>query len=233
MAQFVLTRSGSTPPGATPPGESAGGPSPDAVRQGSPRWRDGRVLAGVVLIVVAMLAGSRLLSGADSRNQVWSFARDLSVGTVVTDDDVVLSSVRIDGGDYLGQDHSPVGSRLSHRVVIGELVSASALETSTATDRRLVTVSVDIAHAPSGLSHGERVDVWVTPKDDAAALAGNAAPHLVLAGGVVDEVPTIDSVGAASLLPVVLDVPNADVARLVSALHHGDIDLVRLPATSS
>ncbi len=228
MAQFVLTRSGSTAPG-----NSAGTPSPEAVRQGSPRWRDGRVLVGVVLIVVAMVAGSRLLSGADSRTQVWSFARDLSAGTVVTDDDVVVSAVRIDGGDYLNSDHSPVGSRLSHRVVSGQLVSASSLATEAATDRRLVTVSVDVAHAPSGLSHGERVDVWVTPKDDAASLAGNAAPHLVLAGAVVDEIPTIESVGVASLVPVVLDVPNADVARLVSALHHGDIDLVRLPTTSS
>ena len=228
MAQFVLARSGSGSPTGSPTT-----PSPEAVRASPPRWRDGRALIGVVLIVVSMLIGSRLLSSADERPQVWAFTHDLSTGSVVTDDDVTLTSARIDGNAYLGGDHSPVGQRLSHRVVAGELVSRSALATSAVGDRRLVTVSVDVAHAPPGLSHGERVDVWMTPKDDAASLAGNAQPHLIIAGAVVDEVPSIESVGAVSLLPVILDVPNAEVARLVAALHHGDLDLVRLPATTT
>ena len=226
MAQFVLARSGS-------PAGSSTTPSPEAVRQSPRRWRDGRALIGVALIVGCMLLGSRLLSSADARTQVWAFTHDLSTGTVVTGDDVTVTSARIDGTAYFGGDQSPVGQRLSHRVVAGELVSRSALATTGVGDRRLVTVSVDVAHAPPGVSHGERVDVWVTPKDDAASLAGNAQPHLVLAGAIVDEVPSIESVGAASLVPVILDVPNADVARLVAALHHGDLDLIRLPAATS
>jgi len=228
VAQFVVPRPDS--------GSSSGPPtavSPEAARHEPPRWRDGRVLLGLALIVSAMLIGSRVLSTADARTPVWTFTHHLSAKSVVTDDDVTLTSAGVDGNAYLTADHSPIGQRVAHEVEEGEYVAASALASNVSGDRRLVTVSVDTAHAPTGLTHGERVDVWVTPKDDAASLAGNAAPQLVLAGALVDEVPSIESFGAASVVPVVLDVPNAAVARLVMALHHGDLDLIRLPANAS
>ncbi len=96
--------------------------------------------------------------------------------------------------------------------------------------RRLVTVPVDALHAPPGLARGERVDVYVTPKDG-ASVGGDAVtvlPALVLAGALVADPGVVDQSGSSNQVGVVLDVAAKDADRAVAAARAGDVDLVRV-----
>lgn len=44
--------------------------SPAARRLASPRWLDGRLVLGVLLVLASVLVGARLLSSADRSQQV-------------------------------------------------------------------------------------------------------------------------------------------------------------------
>ena len=49
--------------------------SPAASRLTSPSWRDSRLILGVLLILVSVLVGAKVLSGADVSQQVWEIGR--------------------------------------------------------------------------------------------------------------------------------------------------------------
>lgn len=222
-------------PAARPP---SGPPaSPPATRLARPRWRDTRLLLGVLLVLVAVVVGARVVAAADDTEPVWVAARTLAAGSTLTADDVTTRSVRLDAaaGAYLGVGGAaPTGYVLTRPVGAGELIPAAAVvapERSAA--RRLVTVPVERFHHPADLARGGLVDVYVT-----AAAAGQGTtpgwpePTLVLEAAVVADVeresgrlgPTGSGVG------VVLAVAPSDVADLVAAIQAGTVDLVRVPA---
>lgn len=212
----------SAPPASVPA-------SPAARRLGGSR-RDLRLALGVVLVLLAVVLGSRLL--ADDRAPVWSLRAPLAAGTALSADDLVAVPVSIDDAAvYVGAATDVVGRRLARDLGAGELLPSSALVDSAAPGpHRLVTVPVDPLHAPPGLARGERVDVYVTPPDG-ASVGGDSVtvlPALVLAGAVVADPGLADQTGATTQVGVVLDVAAADADRAVAAARAGDVDLVRV-----
>lgn len=195
--------------------------------------RDLRLAAGVALVLVAMVIGARLMSSAGDRTAVWSLRVPLAAGTALTSDDLVAVQV---GGDpatlaaYVPASDAVTGQRLARDLAAGELLPVSAVVPSSASagDRRLVTVAVDPLHAPPGLARGERVDVYVTPKDGASVGSVSVLPTLVLAGALVSDPGTADASGASAQVGVVLDVAAKDADRAVAAARAGDVDLVRV-----
>ena len=220
------TRSGGGDPGAGLDGATA------AARPAPPRWRDRRLVAGVLLVLGCALLGSRLLAAADARVLVWSAARDLAAGTVVEAGDLVaVPAAAPDLTAYVAASDDPAGVTLARDLAAGELLPVSGVRTAAAPEpRRLVTVAVEPLHAPPGLEHGERVDVWVTPRDDAAAASPSRAT-LALEAALVAQVDAGDEgYGVGDAIAVVLDVAAADAESLVSASRQGAVDLVRVPA---
>ena len=213
-------------------GRAAGAPappSPPALRLARPRWRDARLVAGVLLVLLAVVLGARTMASAARTTAVWAAARDLAVGTTLRPGDVVRHDVRLgsSASAYLSAaGGSPVGYVLSRPVTAGELLPAAAVtEASAAPDLRLVTVPVERFHRPGALRHGARVDVYVTVVTTSAS---PGTTRVVLTGATVDDVvsdggrfgPTGDSVG------VVLAVPPGEVSDLVAASRAGVLDLV-------
>jgi len=206
--------------------------SPPARRFRSER-RDVRLALGVALVLVSVVLGSRLLSSAGDRVEVWSVRSSLAAGTTLRDGDLVGVRVAADSWDrYVLAGRDVVGARLTRDVGAGELLPAAALGKAGA-DRRLVTVAVDPLHAPPGLARGERVDVYVTPKDG-VSVGGDGVtvlPSLVLAGVVVADAGAADPAGASTAIGVVLDVAAKDADRAVAAARAGDVDLVRVASS--
>lgn len=235
--------------------------SPRASRLSAPGWLDGRLVLGVLLVLVSVVVGARVLSSADRSTLVWAAAADLSAGAAITAADVQAVPVRLLGDlddRYVPQQQDLVGQVLERPIARGDLVPRSALlERPEDLEVRLVTVPVDGARFPPGLARGQQVDVWLTPEsalERAEAAADPAAPpaepappaapaapapgalQLVGAQPVLLQV-TIDAVpdaggsfsGGSTSRPVVLRVPSDDVARLVSAMSLGRLDLVRVP----
>lgn len=227
--------------------------SPRASRLASPGWLDGRLVLGVLLVLVSVVVGARVLSAADRSTLVYAVNKDLTAGSVLGADDLRPVRVRLfdNAGQYVAVDGAtPNGYVVRRGIGAGELLPREALSVPERdVDFREVTVPVEVGHLPPGLSGRAQVDIWVTPEArDSAGRAGagpgaageGAAPtgndlelrgaQLVLQGVTVLNVDADGgSFSGSTSIPVVLQVRPTEVAALVSAMSLGRIDIVRVP----
>lgn len=232
--------------------------SPKAHRLVTPAWLDGRLVLGVLLVLVSVVVGARVLSSADRSQLVWAAADDLTVGSQLEAGDLAPVRVRLfeSGPRYLAAGGSaPVGWIVTRGVGAGELLPEGALVTPGAdVDFRLVTVPVEVGHYPPSLRAEERVDLWLTPETrgagggpaqpaaappipapttapppDADALQLRGAQQ-VLSQVRVETGPVRGELASTgSAVPIVLQVRPEDVAEVVSAMGLGRIDVVKVP----
>ena len=204
--------------------------SPPALRASRSRWRDPRLLVGVVLVAACALLGARFLGGADDTVGVWAARDALEAGQSVVPADLVRREVRFAGqGDadaYLTADVSlPEGVTLARAVGAGELLPRAALGDAGTGSLTEVPLSVDSESVPASLRVGAVVDVWVTP--DAAVTdadpSGDAgsAPRSVL---VFDDVAVLSvprtstSLGPTATRQVIVGVDEDQQPRLPTSL---------------
>lgn len=209
--------------------------SPKAARLGTPSWLDGRLVLGVLLVLVSVLIGAKVLAGADTSQLVWVASHDLAPGSVLADADLHEGKVRLYGTSrlYLAGG-KPTGYVVQRPISADELVPAEALsQPGQSTPRREVTVAVGVGHLPPDLSSSDQVDVYMTPDDKAAkrTTAKDAfASRLVLSSVTVKRVSRTGGLGSSGQdQPVVLSIDPSQVLALVQAMADGSIDLVRVP----
>ena len=227
--------------------------SPRASRLAAPGWLDGRLVLGLLLVLVSVVVGARVLSSADRSTLVWAASKDLTAGTLLAEGDLEPVRVRLfeSAAQYVGAGgQPPVGYVVRRGLGAGELLPEGALAAPEQdAELRLVTVPVEAGHYPPTLQDDQRVDLWVTPApagdpvtEPASADQGDAttaAPTgpLVLRGAqqvlsqvVVASGPVRDDLAAAGgTVPIVLQVRPQDVDEVVSAMGLGRLDLVRVP----
>ncbi len=228
--------------------------SPRASRLTAPGWLDGRLVLGLLLVLVSVVVGARVLSSADRSTLVWAASKDLTAGTLLAAGDLEPVRVRLfeSAGQYVGAGgQPPVGYVVRRGLGAGELLPQDALTSpERSAELRLVTVPVEAGHYPPTLRDDQRVDLWVTPQADPDPAAGaTAAPDagaaeplapLVLRGAqqvlsqvVVASGPVQDDLaGAGGTVPIVLQVRPGDVDEVVSAMGLGRLDLVRVPRSA-
>ncbi len=197
--------------------------------------RDIRLGLGVALVVLSVVVGSRALSSSDDRTPVWSVRTALASGTTLTADDLLVTAVAVeDLTTYVPTSTELAGKVLTRDIGAGELIPATVLADALPADRRMVTVPVDLLHAPPSLARGERVDVYVSSQDGTAVTQDAIAPlpELILAGVLVADPGQVDAMGANDQMGVVLDVAAKDADRAVAAARGGDVDLVRIGSGS-
>lgn len=229
MAQ-VSTEAG---PQATAP------PSPSARRVPRRRWKDWRLVVGVLLVLVSVLVGVRVVSAADDTVPVWSAAADLVAGTPLQAADLLAVPVRIeaDANPYL-MGVVPEGYVLTRDVSAGELVPAAAVlpAAQASGTSRQVAVSVAAESLPGRLSAGDRVDVWVVPD----LLSEPDSPASLLVAGVPVSSASSEDTGfgpATGQQSVVVSLDGADgtqrlddiTARIVAASAAGRVVLTLDP----
>ena len=212
--------------------------SPRAARLTSPSWLDGRLVLGVLLVLVSVLVGAKVLSSADRSQQVWVASHDLAAGTVITAGDLEVGRARLYGssGRYAASTSGLAGYVLRRSLGAHELLPVAALSRpDEQVASRDVSVPVLSGHAPSDLRHGDQVDVYVTPSDKTAQRMAKGAPDAVSPRLVLDgiSVRAVRNGGgltaSAQEQPVVLTVAPSQVLTLVRAMAQGQIDLVRMP----
>ncbi len=208
-------------------------PSPSARRLAKPRWLDGRLVLGLLLVLIAVVVGAKVVGGADDSQQVWVTKHALVPGEHLTANDLTVGHARLYGraDRYVLADGTvPKGYVATRAVGAGELLPFRAVSRGANTRHsRLVTVPVSPGHYPAGLGHGDRVDVYVTAEHPSNKPAGK--PHRVLSAVPVQSRDGGSrKLGAAgSTVSVLLAVPDDKVAGVVAAVHAGSIDLVRVP----
>lgn len=177
-------------------------PSAPARRLPGRRWRDWRLLVGVVLILASAAAGARIVGAAADTVPTWAAASDLVAGAPLREDDLVAVPVRLEAATnpYL-TGPIPEGYQLIRPVAAGELVPSSALvpASQTRTTTRLVAVSLTGGAVPGPLTPGDRVDVWLVPEGIGTAGLVSADPvetgqaTLLVEGVTVASVPPQDA----------------------------------------
>lgn len=222
----TLSRKTSSPASRPP----RAGDVPAATRTTSSGWRDPRLWVGVVLVTGSVVAGARILSGADDMTAVWAASSDLVAGQTLTADDLRATRVRFgDAADeqrYLAvDDELPAALTLDRPLAAGELVPAGALGEETAADTVSVSIAVAAEHVPTDLVRGSHVDVWVIGEDRGR----REAAELVLDDVLILDAPVVaDSFASATARQLVLAVPQDDEESLGRVLAASGDDRVRV-----
>lgn len=200
-----------------------------------PSWANLRTVLGLLLFCGALLAGQRLLQGAQGTTGVWAAARDLAPDTRLDQSDLQVVQVRLPehlAARYLGAGDSLEGAVLQRPALAGELLSAAWVsEPASALAGRAMTVPVEPEHAVGGaLRPGDRVDVLASfNAGDGRArtiplLQGVEIRDVVRAGGLVS--------GEESLVGVTVAVAPDEAVRLAFAIRNAEIDVVRVDGAS-
>ena len=218
--------------------------SPWARRLQQARWRDPRLLLGVLLVLVSVLAGARLLAAADDYALVWAAKRDLPVGAALAQPDLQARAVRFrDQGDadrYLSAEQPLAGAVLARPLGAGELVPAAALAAPGQSSFDELPLAVAQTAAPVDLREGDVVDVWVVPSADSVGASGarigsrdgttsSPAQEVLSSVVVVSAGGDTTMLGSSGVRTVVVGVDDAQgpLSSVLPALAAGDVVLVR------
>ncbi len=205
-------------------------PAPTAARLPRARWLDVRLLAGLLMVLLAMALGAKVFADADERVQVWSVTRDLGADSPLTGEDVEVASVRLDdvAGRYVAASVDLAGLVLTRPLGRGELLPISATGRADSLDQRRVVIEVD-RFGVAGLSRGRVVDLYVVRSGGADDPTG--PPELVLAGVTVGEDVRSGGgsfAGSGSKAGVTLLVDRADVPDVIDAVANGSVYVVQV-----
>lgn len=197
------------------------------------RWRDPRLLAGVVLVVGATALGARVVVEADDTVQYWAVSDDVRSGDAVGRDDLVATSVRLEGASaqaYVRVDEELPGEldalRWTDDLDAGSLVNRDAWAAG-GESRGHLPVSVQTGFLPDDLGAGDLVDVWVGPGPGEPT----ELPAERFASGLrVLDAGQSETLGASVTRTVVLDLGSETLrGEQVAAIASGHVTLVRVP----
>jgi len=206
--------------------------APHAARAGRSGWRDPRLWIGVALVAASVLAGAKLLGGADNTIEVWVAAADLAEGQPVTDRDLTAQRVRFDdqadAERYLKVgEEIPDEATLARAVGDGELVPAAALGER---DEGLLEVPIwaPSERIPASVAAGSTVDVWVTQP---AGEGRGAGSRLVLDDVVVIAAPRVEEsfspTGNRQVLVGVRDGDDPGIGLALAAAKDDRVAIIR------
>lgn len=140
----------------------SGTSGPTVGRLKRPSWRDPRLLVGLVLIAIAVVAVSAIVGAADRTAPYYTATAVLTPGTVLKESDVTVTHVRVGDGVYVSADgEAPWGSVVTRVVGAGELIPAGAVASSAQVNVRAVAVHTTSPLA-ADVTRGSIVDVWLT-----------------------------------------------------------------------
>lgn len=212
-------------------------PAPRAGRLQRPSWRDGRLLAGLLLVALAMVTGALTLQHFNHSVTVLQASHTLEPGDELGKADVTAVEVRLDSPQrYLSALPTDGSGRVVREVRAGELIPRTAVADAAALNVRAIAVPVTGASAAT-LQRGSSVDIWVSERmSDATAGTSYKAPQRLLERVSVASVPSSGGgLGSATGDPAVqVMVPQDQVAALLAAMNSGGkVDLVPVSAGSA
>jgi hypothetical protein len=219
------------PPRARPAGgnPSQTPSSPPGRRAQQPRWRDTRLLLGLLLIIASVVVGARFVGGATRTSQWLSVTRSLPAGHVLTVSDLIPVKGHLAGSAghhyFTAAASQLVGRTLARPLSSGELLPSDALSSGAAPASRVVPVLVKAGRLPA-LVAGDHVDVYVLSRA-AGAAAGREVRVLTDVEFIAEEVV---GTGEASIQ---LRVTPVDAIAAVAASQSDRVDIVRIDRDSS
>ncbi|GAB3865923.1 hypothetical protein GCM10028801_37340 [Nocardioides maradonensis] len=167
-----------------------------------------------MLVTASVVAGARLLAGADDTVRVWALVHEEGAGAHLGSADLVVRRVRFaDAGDldlyYSADEDLPGDLVLGHTVGAGELLARSAVVAAGESTTVRVSIEVEPGHVDPEVHAGSVVDVYLDDKSSGPSADGKA-----LAGVTVLAAPPYDETYAVTGdRQLVLAVPRSQVER--------------------
>ncbi|MFQ6485922.1 SAF domain-containing protein [Brachybacterium epidermidis] len=197
-----------------------------------PRWKDPRLIIGIVLVVASVLMGSLLVSRLSATTPVLVARGTIVPGEEIDPDQLTTVELRLGEQEamYVGSvDAVPEGAVATRTIQAGELLPVSALGQGADVPLRPVVIPVDATVAESVVP-GAEVELWHTRPSDVQDASGQGA-ELLVSDAVVRRVDEGSSLGMRSMAVEVL-VPKDQVGPLLEVLARGErLDVIGVPGT--
>lgn len=196
---------------------------------------DLRVVVGLLLFIVGILATSGLVRQAKERTPVLVAARSLEPGETLQSEDLRVAEMGLASGvatvsaDDLD---SVVGQELTSPVEAGQVLAPGAIASGPSFSAGQVALSVAVAPsraAGGSLRSGDRVMLLGTEDPDRPT----ARTTILLSSVEVISVDEAQGPGVEPNLTVTLAVEQDDAPAVVQAANSGVLDLVLLPSGGS
>lgn len=207
------------------PGGDATRPAP-ARRMSTSRWRDPRLLLGVLLVLGSAALGGWLFSTTRDSTDYWMVRDDVRVGDRVSSADLAPAKGRVDAaaaGSLVPVAEGTPAGVWTHDVAAGTLLTRDAVAAEGRRGRQLPLL-VAVGSLPADLRVGERVDVWSGPGPDGVPTED---ARRLLSGAAVMAVTRSDGTGSRT---VVVDTgPEGPTPTVVGQAASGHLTVVRVP----
>ncbi|MCL6423932.1 flagellar biosynthesis protein FlgA [Brachybacterium sp. JHP9] len=204
---------------------------PALMRLRRPRWKDPRLIVGIVLVLISVLLGALLAARISATTTVLVARSDIVVGDPISADSFSATEVRLGDQERLyasSPQQIPEGSTAMQSVRAGELLPVSAIGQGGGADLRPVVIPVDRAVADS-VTTGSAVELWRTEEGDGET---GAAAELLVEGAIVRSVEEGSSLGMRSQSVEVL-VPSASLPAVLEAIAQEDrLDVIGVPGAA-
>jgi len=193
------------------------------------KTQDPRLWLGILFVVLAMIVGQIVITGASARVPAVTLNSNIAQGAVIRESDVSPVQVSVPTSENLISIPSDVvGKVASIDLFAGDLVSIYSISNGYSSDARSVSVPIRAGHLPQ-VNPGEKVDIWMTPTLDGIALPGPAS--LIIPNAVIASAPEFVDAGMDTSVTVLIS--KNQVQILVQAMRDGLIDLVTIPVAGN
>ena len=214
----------------------SGAATPPARRLRTTGWLNGRSALGVLLVVVAVLAGALFLQRAQRLVPLYEAVRDLPSGVALSDRDLAVVRVRLPAAElrrYARPDrHRPVvGQVLTAPLRHHMLVPVEALAPSPEqADMAELPIRVGNGDMAQGLRPGDHVQVLAAYGDD---LHGGQARVLLAWVEVIRVLEEPSGLAGSRQSGVQVRLPSGRAALVVAAIASARVFVLKAPALSS
>jgi hypothetical protein len=213
-----------------------GGGAVQAKRLDVRPWRDPRLIAGVILVLVSTVLGGWIVAAADQTESFWAVGDDVRAGEPVRRGDLVAVRAKVPSTTAAGllRTNRPLPQRLADLRWASDARAGTLVTTAGLTSRRSAVelpVAVGVGGLPGDLRPGDRVDVWSVPEradDRARGTAASGARRLLTGVRVVSRTSATGITGGPGVTLVVDAAGTTIDGKLMSALSGGRITVVRV-----
>lgn len=205
--------------------------SAPVMRLRAPRWKDPRLIVGIVLVAVSVLLGALLATRVSETTTVMVARGPIVAGDVIDTEDLITAEVRLEdrAAHYLRPgDEVPQDAVALRSIGAGELVPRTAVGQSEGAPLRPVMIPVSTAVAES-VTPGRTVELWRT---SSTGRGEESRAELLVDDAIVRRLEDGSTLGMRSMAVEVL-VPKDDLAGVLEALGDGDtLDVIGVPGAA-
>jgi hypothetical protein len=186
--------------------------------------KNSRLITGISLFIIAILAASLIAKEANRTVYVWASATELAPGNIITAADIKATPVLLpeSAKNYLSSSAQIIGTVVKSGVAVGDLIPLAAIAvTLDQLTLRAVPLTIESTDLPMGLTRGEVIDIYAIPTSDPRSI-GEAT--LLTERVSVSAVSERNNSGKAS---VVVSLPQSLVILILSHLADSRLIIVR------